>query len=132
MTDFNLVRASFLCLVLFALPVFGQDTFTTTRSLFERFPLSARENEVENVYEVAPTVTLSEIEQQTKLVRAWISLPGEDKNQRLLDLDVEACPGEWKIVEDQQRRGQFLYSEVSNPDSSTLDFLGEILGPTYT
>jgi len=73
-------------------------------------------------YEVSQNVRLDQIPEGTKEIRIWIAIPSDEMNQRVLALGSELIPGEWKIVEDADRRGQFLYSRIANPASLSLDF----------
>ncbi|MEJ7595867.1 MAG: transglutaminase domain-containing protein [Planctomycetaceae bacterium] len=73
-------------------------------------------------YEVRQNVRLDQIPEGTKEICIWIAIPSDEMNQRVLALGTELIPGEWKIVEDADRRGQFLYSRIAYPALPSLDF----------
>ena len=72
-------------------------------------------------YQVEQTVTLNDITPGTKLVRIWVAIPSDEAHQQLLDFQVDSVPGDWQVVEDQQRRGTFLRVGVREPKSESLD-----------
>jgi transglutaminase-like putative cysteine protease len=84
------------------------------------FPDSQESAERTNRFRIEQSVELSEIPVGSKLLQLWISLPSEEKNQRLLDFAVLDCPGKWKVVKDVERRGSFLYVELANPQSQSI------------
>jgi transglutaminase-like putative cysteine protease len=113
-----------LIVSLFAQPVVAQGIRINKglRSpLLEMFPRSEPTAERTNVYDIQQTVGLSEIPPNTKQIRWWISIPRDSKNQALLWLNVDECPGSWKIVEDAERRGDFVYVEINDPQAEELD-----------
>ncbi len=73
-------------------------------------------------YEVRQNVRLDQIPEGTKEILIWIAIPSDEMNQRVLALGTDLIPGEWKIVEDADRRGKFLYSRIADPASPALDF----------
>jgi transglutaminase-like putative cysteine protease len=70
-------------------------------------------------YKVEQTVTLSGIPAGAKTVKWWISIPGDDSNQQVLDF-AASIPGNWSIVREPDRGNRFLYTELSNPTAPTL------------
>ena len=70
---------------------------------------------------VTQTVTLADIPAGAKKVRMWVPVPSDTAWQRVLDLRVVAAPGAWKIVPQTGGRGDFVYAEVANPPSPTVD-----------
>jgi transglutaminase-like putative cysteine protease len=77
--------------------------------------------EATRTYKVEQKVTLNDIPAGTKLVRWWISIPDEDRNQDLLDLAVTSAPGKWRIEREGGNGGRFLYVEVPAPTAAALD-----------
>lgn len=73
-------------------------------------------------YDVRQNVRLDQIPEGTKEIQIWIAIPSDEMQQRVLALGTDSIPGEWKIVEDADRRGTFLYSRIADPASPTLDF----------
>ena len=72
-------------------------------------------------YRVQQVVTLAEIPEGSKQVRLWVSIPGDEANQKLLDLQVVSCPGEWSINTDEDHRGQFLDITIDRPEADHVD-----------
>ena len=77
--------------------------------------------EATRVYKVEQKVTLTDIPAGTKLVRWWISIPDDDRNQDLLDLAVTSAPGKWRIEREGGNGARFLYVEVPAPTAAALD-----------
>jgi Transglutaminase-like superfamily len=71
------------------------------------------------VYHVEQTVTLSGIPQGSKAVKWWISIPGDNADQEVLDL-AASVPGKWSIATEPDHGNRFLYTEVSDPSSASL------------
>jgi hypothetical protein len=71
------------------------------------------------VYKVQQAVTLSGIPEGARTVKWWISIPGDDSNQQVLDLSA-SVPGKWSIVTEPDRGNRFLFTEVSAPAAPTL------------
>ena len=75
------------------------------------------------------TVTLREIPAGAKQVRLWVPIPSDGAWQRVVDCQVMsapgmtsagiASPGSWKMVKQDQGRGQFVYAEINNPKSDS-------------
>lgn len=82
----------------------------------EMFPDSSESAERVNQFTIEHNVTLSEITPNAKRVQLWISLPGDERNQKLMNLEVNDCPGKWRLVNDLDRRGNFLFVEESTVD----------------
>lgn len=113
-----------LCAVSCLPSVLGQETITSkwsTPSVLDLFPKSSESAEKVNTYRVEQTVRLTEIEPGAKHVRMWISVPGDEANQKLLNLSVDAAPGEWEFVRDADYRGQFLKVEAVDPATDSLE-----------
>jgi transglutaminase-like putative cysteine protease len=70
-------------------------------------------------YRVQQTVTLSAIPADAQTVKWWITIPGDCRDQDLLDLTA-SLPGEWRVVRDPDHGDRFLYTEVSHPGAPTL------------
>ncbi|MEO8270471.1 MAG: transglutaminase-like domain-containing protein [Aureliella sp.] len=90
------------------------------KPLYELFPQSEKSAEQTNVYSVLQTVTLTELPIHGELLRCWIASPRDATHQTLEDLAINECPGVWTIVQDAQRRGDFLYLEVKRPPASVV------------
>jgi hypothetical protein len=71
------------------------------------------------VYKVQQAVALSGIPEGARTVKWWISIPGDDSNQEVLDLSA-SVPGKWSIVTEPDRGNRFLFTEVSAPTAPTL------------
>jgi len=71
-------------------------------------------------FAVRQTTRLADVPAGTKLVRWWIAIPDDDRHQDVLDFDVVAAPGAWRVVRDLDRGNRFLYVEVENPDRTEL------------
>jgi hypothetical protein len=84
------------------------------------FPDSSEAAERTNVYKVEQVVELNEIQPDARKVQFWVSLPGDEKNQRLRNLDVVDCPGTYQFVKDTERRGDFLYVELDAPKVESI------------
>ncbi len=73
------------------------------------------------VYHVQQTTKLSDIPAGTKTVRWWISIPGDERHQDLLDFSVTNAPGAWRVERDADRGNRFLYVEVDSPKESSIE-----------
>jgi len=71
------------------------------------------------------TVTLHDIPAGTKQVRLWVPVPSDTSWQRVVDCKVASAPGTWKLVRQDQGRGDFVYSELSNASSDTATVVFE-------
>ena len=68
-------------------------------------PLPAEYAEEKPVtYKVRQIVHLSDIPEGSKDVRMWVSVPGDDPNQRVHELKIVSAPGESNIVDDLEHR----------------------------
>ena len=83
--------------------------------------LFAPANETQITYQVRQIVRLEGITSGSKLAKMWISIPGDEPGQKILDFSVASTPGEWTIVEDAERRGKFLRVDVANPTAESID-----------
>ena len=72
-------------------------------------------------YRIKQIVSLEEIPQGSEKVRLWVSIPSDEANQKLLDFQVTACPGEWSIVADKDHRGRFLDVTIDRPEVDGID-----------
>lgn len=72
-------------------------------------------------YRVKQVVRLDQIKPDAQTVRMWVSLPDDDAQQRVLDLNVVAAPGKWSIVRDRENRARFLKVEVEKPAAEAFD-----------
>lgn len=61
------------------------------------------------------TVTLYDIPAGSKQVRMWVPIPSDGSWQRVLDREVVSAPGTWKLVRQEEGRGDFVYVELANP-----------------
>ena len=75
---------------------------------------------VTTTYRVEQNVTLSAIPVGTKTVKWWISIPGNDRYQDVLDFTVNSAPGNWRVVTEPGHGNRFLYVEVPAPPTPTL------------
>lgn len=91
------------------------------KSMLERFPDSQESAERSNRYQVSQTVRLDQIKDGADEIRLWVSIPRDERNQRLLSFNVESCPGEWSLVEDLDRRGTFVYTTIKKPSSEFVE-----------
>lgn len=73
-------------------------------------------------YKVRQIVKLDQIPRGANEILIWIAIPSDEMNQRVLAFGTDLIPGEWKIVEDADRRGKFLYSRITAPASTSLEF----------
>lgn len=73
------------------------------------------------VYRVKQTTRLDQIEKGADKVQWWISIPGNDRHQDLLDFTVVSSPGPWQIKRDAERGNRFLYVEVENPRADFVE-----------
>ena len=70
-------------------------------------------------YHVEQTVTLAAIPLDAKTVKWWLSLPGDNRDQDVLDISV-SLPGKWSLVRDPGHGDRFLFTEVTAPAATTL------------
>jgi transglutaminase-like putative cysteine protease len=111
-----------VCLGLFLGSVaIGQDRLGTadlTARLLDLFPDSSAAAESVITYQVEQTVRVDQIPDGAKQLRLWVSLPGDDAQQTVQNLEVVSAPGPWEIVTDIDHRGLFLAVTVDNPAES--------------
>lgn len=93
----------------------------SAKGILDLFPDSTKSSESVVTFEVQQVVRLSEIEKGSKSIRMWISLPSDERNQQLLNLQVDATVGDWKLVQDFDRRGYFLSVEAPGTDQEFMD-----------
>jgi hypothetical protein len=70
-------------------------------------------------YKVEQTVTLSGIPEGSRTVKWWISIPGDNPDQKVLDLSA-SVPGKWSIATEPDHGNRFLFTEVSALSAPTL------------
>lgn len=80
---------------------------------------------VTTTYRVRQTAKLTEIPAGTKLVKWWIAIPDDERNQDVLDLAVTSSPGKWSIVTEPDRGNRFMLVEVAAPTTDTLSAVVE-------
>jgi hypothetical protein len=51
-----------------------------------------------------------------------VSIPDDEPNQKILDLNVKSAPGTWHIVHDVEHRARFLKVDVEEPKEASMDF----------
>jgi transglutaminase-like putative cysteine protease len=70
------------------------------------------------------TVTLRDIPTGAKQVRMWVPVPSDAAWQRVVDRKVVSAPGSWKLLRQDQGRGDFVYVELDNPQTkeATVEF----------
>jgi len=71
-------------------------------------------------YQIRQTVTLDQIPEDAGTVRWWISIPGDDRFQEILDFEVVETPGTWSIERESEHGNRFLFVEVERPQSTSL------------
>jgi len=71
--------------------------------------------------ELTQTIHLKDIEVGSKQVRLWIPIPTDRNWQRVLNIHVDEAPGEWRIVSQEGGRGDCIYLEVDDLETSTLE-----------
>lgn len=65
------------------------------------------------------TVTLHDIPVDAKVVRMWVPVPSDGAWQRVVDCQVVSAPGSWRLVRQDEGRGDFVYVELNHPSSAT-------------
>ncbi len=76
-------------------------------------------------FTVQQNVKLDQIPEGAKEVLIWIAIPSDDVHQKVLSLNENSVPGDYKIVQDNDRPGKFLHSRITNPKTTELEFLLE-------
>ena len=82
-------------------------------------------NEGTETFTVQQNVKLDQIPEGAKEVLIWIAIPSDDVHQKVLSLNENLVPGDYKIVQDQNRPGKFLHSRITNPKTTEIEFLLE-------
>jgi hypothetical protein len=85
-------------------------------SLFGQTPVAPQAR----TYHVEQTVTLSDIPADAKSVKWWITIPGDDRFQEVLDFSVASAPASWSVVRDPAHGGRFVYLELANPGAASV------------
>jgi transglutaminase-like putative cysteine protease len=75
---------------------------------------------VTRVYRVQQNVTLAEVPAGAKTVKWWISIPGDDRYQEVLDFSVASAPGSWRAVTEPVHGNRFILVEVASPTAKSL------------
>ena len=104
-----------------AAPVKKSDDAASTKNVAAAPAASDFAKELPVTYRVRQIVRIDEIPAGAKQFQAWVSIPDDEVNQRVLDFDVVAAPGKWTIVHDAEHRGRFVMVDVKNPSSPSLD-----------
>ena len=73
------------------------------------------------VYKVKQTATLDQIPAGSKSVRWWVAIPDDERFQEVLDFAVVSAPGAWRIEREPEHANRFLYVEVKDPKTASLD-----------
>lgn len=89
--------------------------------MLAQFPDAQESAERSNRYHVSQTVRLDQIADGADEIRLWVSIPRDERNQRLLSFSVESCPGDWSLVEDLDRRGTFVYTTIKKPSTDFVE-----------
>ena len=76
-------------------------------------------------FSVKQKVRLNQIPIGAKEVLMWIAVPSDELHQKVLSLTAASVPGDSKIVESKDRPGKFLYSQITNPETTELEFVVE-------
>lgn len=76
-------------------------------------------------YRVVQTTRLDQIGDDTEQVRWWISIPGDERNQDVLDFRVLSAPGPWRIETEPDQGNRFLFVEVDEPSADALETVVE-------
>jgi len=76
-------------------------------------------------FTVQQKVRLDQIPEGAKEVLIWIAIPSDEVHQKVLSLNENSVPDDYKIVQDKDRPGKFLYSRITNPKTTEFDFLLE-------
>lgn len=72
-------------------------------------------------YRVEQTAKITEVPLDAKTVRFWVSIPDDDRWQDVLDFSVKSAPGTWSLATEPENGNRFLYVEVPNPASATIE-----------
>ncbi|HEX5139115.1 MAG TPA: transglutaminase-like domain-containing protein [Planctomycetota bacterium] len=83
----------------------------------EATPVVAPEILETRVVALTQTVTLRDIPKDAGSVRMWVPVPSDAPWQRVLDREVTAAPGKWKLVHEAEGRGDLVYVEFDRPAS---------------
>jgi transglutaminase-like putative cysteine protease len=76
-------------------------------------------------YRVVQTTRLDQVGDDTEQVRWWISIPGDERNQDVLDFRVLSAPGPWRIETESDQGNRFLFVEVDEPSADALETVVE-------
>jgi len=77
------------------------------------------------VYRVRQRTRLDAIEDGAEQVRWWISIPGDDRHQEVLDFRVVDAPGPWRIEREREHGNRFLFVEAEAPGADALEAVVE-------
>ena len=81
----------------------------------------AAQSEATRVFRVRQTTRLRDVPLDAEHVRWWISIPGDGRDQDLLDFEVVSAPGPWRIECDAERGNRFLYVDAREPQAAELE-----------
>src|SRR5436190_7606699 len=71
------------------------------------------------VVSLQQTVTLNDIPGDAKHVRMWVPVPSDSSWQRVLNCEVVSAPGNWKLLQQSEGRGEFVYVDADKPAGQT-------------
>jgi len=71
-------------------------------------------------YRIRQNVTLSDIPAGAKSVKWWISIPDDNRDQKVLDFSALAVPGTWHIVTEPAHGSRFMVVEINGPSAKSL------------
>jgi transglutaminase-like putative cysteine protease len=77
------------------------------------------------VYKVRQTAIVDQIPEGSKQVRFWVAVPEEERYQDVLDFAVVSAPGPWRLEREPDRGNRFLYVEVADPKSASIEVVVE-------
>lgn len=72
-------------------------------------------------YRVRQTARIERVPEDAGKVRWWISVPGDDRFQSLLDLEVVSAPGPWRMEREAEHGNLFLVVDAEGPLPETLE-----------
>ncbi len=79
------------------------------------------------LYRVRQTTRLDQIPDGAKKIDWWISIPGNERDQDVLDFEVLNAPGAWSVQRDATRGNSFLHVEIDAPAADALDAVVEFV-----
>jgi transglutaminase-like putative cysteine protease len=91
--------------------------------LIEVFPDSTESAERVNHFTIEQRVQINQISETAKSLKAWISVPTDEKNQSVVRFEVKSSPGPWTLVQDKERRGTFLFVDCSLSGATSIELV---------